>query len=130
MQRRLHIIGYLFVILLFINLSPEVLAQKSGLGQEAIATTDLKNAIAFPNPFTEEVTIEYHLKRNGPVEIQVNNMLGQMIRSLVKEHQQAGLKRVVWDGMDGSNGSVHTGMYYIILRTETDKTVIKVMKTN
>ena len=95
------------------------------------ARTDkiLEPSKAYPNPFREGITIEYQLQQDGPVEILINNILGQQIRSLVKEEQQAGLKRIKWDGMDASGSTVGTGIYYITLRTPADKAVIKVMKT-
>jgi flagellar hook assembly protein FlgD len=86
-------------------------------------------AKAYPNPFRENITLEYQLQQDGRVEIQINNILGQKIKSLIKNDQQAGLHRIKWDGMDESGSLVPTGMYYITLRTPTDKKVIKVMKT-
>ncbi len=129
MSRRLHLIIYLFGIVFFFILVPGVNAQHEGSLKEVKAMPLLEEASAYPNPFKEKITIEYQLQRNGRVEIQVNNILGQKIRSLIKEDQQPGLNRVHWDGKDGSGSQVRTGMYYIILRTATDKTVIKVMKT-
>lgn len=84
---------------------------------------------AYPNPFRESITIEYQLQQAGKVEIWVNNILGQQIRSLVKEDQQVGWQRVTWDGMDDSGSLVGTGIYYITLLTRSEKSVIKVMKT-
>ncbi len=91
--------------------------------------TSIGESKAYPNPFVEDITIEYQLKQEGRIEIQINNILGQQIKSLVKENQQAGLQRVRWDGKDESGSLVRTGMYYITLLTTSDKTVLKVMKT-
>jgi hypothetical protein len=84
---------------------------------------------AYPNPFREGITIEYQLEQDGAVEIWINNILGQQIKSLVKEVKREGTHRIKWDGMDASGSTVSTGIYYITLRTPSDKTVIKVMKT-
>ena len=119
MSRRIHFIttlsGIVFFLILFTGLS----AQPGSSGK----------AKAYPNPFKENLSIEYQLQQDGRVEIQINNILGQKIKSLVRENQQAGLKRLKWDGMDESGSLVTTGMYYIILCTPADKTVIKVLKT-
>ena len=98
-------------------------------GLNAQPSVSIGDAKVYPNPFKEHLTIEYQLKQDGRVEIQVNNILGQKIKSLIKEDQQAGLKRLTWDGIDGSGSLVGSGMYYITLLTPTDKKVIKVMKT-
>jgi hypothetical protein len=99
------------------------------VGLNARPIISIGEAKAYPNPFKEHITIEYQLQHDGRVEIQVNNILGQKIKSLTKEDQQAGLKRVKWDGIDESGSLVGSGIYYITLLTPTDKKVIKVMKT-
>ena len=120
MSRSLHLLKNSFSLFFLFILIPEVSSQPVGsLGGEK----------AYPNPFKEHLTIEYQLQQDGQVEIQIHNILGQKIKSLVKEDQQAGLKRVKWDGFDESGSLVSSGMYYITLRTPTDKKVIKVMKT-
>jgi hypothetical protein len=120
MSRYVHFAKTLFSVVFLLILFTGVSAQPLG---------SLGESKAYPNPFREHITIEYQLQKNGRVEIQINNILGQQIKSLVKEDQQAGLKHVKWDGMDESGSLVSTGMYYVTLRTPTDKMVIKVMKT-
>ena len=118
MSRR--VLRELFTVVFLLILFTGVNAQPIG---------SLGESKAYPNPFREQITIEYQLMQDGRVEIQVNNILGQQIKSLVKGDQQAGLKNVKWDGMDESGSLVGTGMYYITLRTPANKKVIKVMKT-
>jgi hypothetical protein len=120
MSRRIHSIKTLFGIVFFLILF-------SGLSAQPVVSLD--GVKAYPNPFKENITIEYQLQQNGRVEIQINNILGQKIKSLIKKDQQAGLQRIKWDGMDESGSLVRTGMYYITLRTPSDRTVIKVMRT-
>jgi flagellar hook assembly protein FlgD len=99
----------------------------TGLRARPAETTGM--AKAYPNPFRESITIEYQLQQAGKVEIWINNILGQSIRTLVKEDQQVGWQRVKWDGMDASGSLVRTGIYYITIRTRSEKSVIKVMKS-
>jgi flagellar hook assembly protein FlgD len=98
-------------------------------GSHAQPAEAIGKSKAYPNPFRESITVEYHLQQGGKVEIWINNILGQQIRSLVKEEQQVGWQRVRWDGMDESGSVVGTGIYYITLQTRSEKSVIKVMKT-
>lgn len=44
----------------------------------------------FPNPFNPSTTISYTLSRSTQVRLQVMNVLGQTVRTLVNEHQAAG----------------------------------------
>jgi hypothetical protein len=120
MSRHEHSLNILFVVVLFLTLNPVVSAQPVG---------SLDGEKAYPNPFREQLTIEYQLQQDGQVEIQINNILGQKIKSFIKEDQQTGLHRVKWDGMDESGSIVANGMYYITLRTKMDKKVIKILKT-
>jgi hypothetical protein len=120
MIRRIHFIKSLLAVSCF--LVPFTLSSARPSGS-------IGESKAYPNPFRENITIEYQLLKDGRVEIQINNILGQQIKSLVKEDQEAGLQRIKWDGMDDSGSLVRSGMYYITLRTPSDKTVIKVMKT-
>jgi len=120
MSRHVHWINILFGFVFLFIIIPGMSAEPVGA---------LGEAKAYPNPFRENLTIEYQLQQDGRVEIQINNILGQKIKSLIKEDQQAGLKRIKWDGIDESGSLVGNGMYYITLRTPTDKKVIKVMKT-
>ena len=101
----------------------------SSLGVIAQHVGSIGDTKAYPNPFREQLTIEYQLQQDGNVEIEINNILGQKIKTLLKEDQQAGSKRVKWDGLHESGSLVSNGMYYITLRTPTDKKVVKVMKT-
>ena len=120
MSRRVHLIKTLFSVVFLLILFTGVSAQPVG---------SLGKSKAYPNPFKENITIEYQLQQDGRVEIYINNILGQKIKSLVKKDQQVGLQRIKWDGKDESGSLVRTGMYYITLRTSKDKLVIKVMKT-
>lgn len=121
MGRHVLLVKALFVAISLFILIPGVSAQPV----RAIGETK-----AYPNPFREHLTIEYQLEIDGRVEIVINNILGQKIKTLLKEDQQAGSKRVKWDGLHESGSLVSNGIYYITLRTPTDKKVVKVMKTN
>lgn len=52
----------------------------------------------YPNPFSRTTTIEYALKDPTHVTLEVYNMLGQKVATIVDEMQQAGYKIVLWNG--------------------------------
>jgi hypothetical protein len=65
----------------------------------------------YPNPFNPATTIQYDLKNAADVTLNVYNLLGQKIRTLVSENQPAGYREVVWDGRNDDGVSVASGIY-------------------
>ncbi len=68
-----------------------------------------------PNPFNPNTLIPYRLDTDGPVRLEIYNLLGQRIRILVDEVQAAGSYRVSWDARDGRGGAVAAGVYLVRL---------------
>ena len=66
----------------------------------------------YPNPFNPSTTIEYTLPQRSKVAIDIYNVLGQKVRTLVDETQAAGSHSIVWDGTNQSGQSVSTGFYF------------------
>ncbi len=66
----------------------------------------------YPNPFVERTTIAYALPMASKVSLEIYNMLGQKIKTLVDTKQHAGYYSASWDGKDASNRDVPNGMYF------------------
>ena len=75
-----------------------------------VVATELKNN--FPNPFNPETTIAYSVKEASPVSIEIYNVKGQLVKTLVNEVQEAGNHSIVWKGTDNNGRSVSSGIYY------------------
>jgi len=80
----------------------------------------------YPNPFNPTTEIEFALPVNSRVSLDVFNVLGQKVRTLVNGDMEAGYKSVVWDGTDNAGASVASGTYFYVLKTG-DKTFTKKM---
>jgi hypothetical protein len=65
-----------------------------------------------PNPFNLETEIEFALPRSSHVKIEVYNVIGQKIRTLVNEHLSVGRKVITWFGNDDSGDAVASGIYF------------------
>jgi hypothetical protein len=72
----------------------------------------------YPNPFNPTTTIEYSLDRRAHVRIEIFNILGQLVRTVVDETKSAGSYRAVWDGADDAGQPMPTGVY--LYRMQTD----------
>jgi len=71
----------------------------------------------FPNPFNMSTEIRYELQRSGRVNLSVFDINGRLIRNLADTHQEAGIRRVVWDGKDTYGREVSSGLYIYKLKT-------------
>ena len=66
----------------------------------------------YPNPFNPTTTIAFGLPEQAQVILDVYNVLGQRIRTLVGgDTYQAGYYQVVWDGRDQLGNTVSSGIY-------------------
>ncbi len=82
----------------------------------------------YPNPFNPETTISFTTKKNGPVSIDVFNIKGQKVRTLLNENRQAGNHIVVWNGKDDSGNSLASGVFFYRMKsgkyTSTKKMIL------
>ena len=81
----------------------------------------------YPNPFNPETTIQYNLKVLADVKINIYNIRGQKVKTLVNEHKKAGDHFVRWNGKDINNKSVSSGLYFYTLSTDKCKTTKKMI---
>jgi len=59
----------------------------------------------YPNPFNAGTTVKYSLENNGPVSIQVYDLMGRRIETLVNTVQNAGQHSVNWKADNYSSGT-------------------------
>jgi len=66
----------------------------------------------YPNPFNPQTTIRFSLAREEHVSIEVFNIRGQRVTTLVNETRDAGEHQVVWRGTDDNGRTVGSGLYF------------------
>ncbi len=98
--------------------------------EDDIARALLHLAQSYPNPFRQSTTIDYTVEQAAPVTLDVYDLLGRRIRTLVEAAQQGpGPHRAVWDGRDDGGTPVSSGTYFYRLRVGdavTSKQAIRV----
>jgi hypothetical protein len=72
----------------------------------------------YPNPFNPSTEIQIALPVDAYVELNVFNILGQKVTSLVSGHMPAGNHTITWDGTDSDGGQVASGIYFYRISTE------------
>ncbi len=85
------------------------------------------NSSNYPNPFNPETTISYHIPKKGHVTIDIYNIKGQKIRSLLKEEQEAGQHSIIWKGHNDQGQKVSSGTYLYRVKSGDEEIVNKMM---
>jgi hypothetical protein len=65
-----------------------------------------------PNPFNPSTTILYETPSAGWVSVQVFDLGGRLVRSLVDDSRPRGVHDVVWEGLDDGGRPVASGVYF------------------
>lgn len=73
--------------------------------------SDLQFLPNYPNPFSEQTSLEYVLPDPASVRLAVYDVLGRQVRVLIDEEQEAGRHTVQWNGRDESGQRMASGMY-------------------
>ncbi|HEU4725351.1 MAG TPA: FlgD immunoglobulin-like domain containing protein [Candidatus Eisenbacteria bacterium] len=69
-----------------------------------------------PNPFNPETSIRYTISQRGPVTIDIFNVNGARVRTLVEKAHEPGVYTTRWNGTDDSGRHVASGVYFYQLR--------------
>ena len=88
-----------------------------GTGNEIPTITKLDGN--YPNPFNPETTISFSLKEPSHVRLEIYNIRGQKVRTLIDNTLEAKYHKVVWDGCDDHLQQVSSGVYFYKFRTES-----------
>jgi len=77
---------------------------------------------AYPNPFNPSVTLSYGLEEAGLTTLQIYNMRGQLVETLVNEHQLLGTYDIRWQPVNLS-----AGLYIIRLQSGNKTNLQKIV---
>ncbi len=70
----------------------------------------------YPNPFNPETRIEYRLPEQRFVRIEVLDLRGRRVCTLVNRQQRPGLHHVMWDGKDDNGPVQASGIYFLSIK--------------
>ncbi len=77
------------------------------------------NLTNFPNPFNPSTTISFSVTQNSDfVNLEVYNIKGQKVKTLINEEMQKGNHSIIWSGLDSNNKSVSSGIYLYQLNVD------------
>jgi len=98
----------------YVDLMPLLESITTGVGeafgiQEVPKTYELQQN--YPNPFNAGSEIRFALPQQSHVRLEIYNVLGAKIRTLVDEARKPGRYKVHWDGRDAAGQPVPSGIY-------------------
>lgn len=89
-----------------------------------IIVPELEQALSnYPNPFNPHTIISYILKSDTKVRLEIFNIKGQKVKTLLNETQDRGEQVILWNGKDDNDKSVSSGVYLYKLKTDYDNIV-------
>jgi hypothetical protein len=71
-----------------------------------------KDINIYPNPFSSQTTISFHVENPGIVKVEILNSTGQTVRTLSDDYRSSGNYSVIWDAKDGTGINIAAGIYY------------------
>ncbi|MCB9288618.1 MAG: T9SS type A sorting domain-containing protein [Lewinellaceae bacterium] len=77
-----------------------------------------------PNPFSTRADIRFYLPQAGPVQLEVFNLQGQRVHSLLSGQLDKGISEFSWDGTAENGQRLNSGIYLIRL-SSADEVVVK-----
>jgi len=70
-----------------------------------------------PNPFNPNTTIAFYLPQSGLSTLQIFNLKGQLVKTLVQGNLAAGNHQITWDGHDSNGMDASSGIYFYRLHS-------------
>ncbi|MGD9899622.1 MAG: alkaline phosphatase D family protein [Calditrichaceae bacterium] len=115
-----------------------IYVQVSGSVAKAVAMADEQSDISgipyqfklhqnHPNPFNPRTEIQYSIPEISQVSITVFNVLGERIKTLIKEEKRPGNHLVSWDGTNEHQIPVQSGIYFYTITAGKFKETRKMM---
>lgn len=99
--------------------------KRSDIDNPPTPTTSL--AQNYPNPFNPRTTICYQVEKDSKVRLEIFNIKGQLVRSLVNASKGSGFYDVEWDGRDNNGSSCASGVYYYRMIADGKKLTKKML---
>ena len=74
----------------------------------------------YPNPFNPSTTISFSASQRGSAMLEIYDLTGRLVRTLLSGEVAAGNHSVLWDGRNERGTSVGSGVYFYRLKLGTD----------
>ncbi|MDD5528622.1 MAG: Omp28-related outer membrane protein [bacterium] len=93
-------------------------AAKVHVTQIGIAESTIKYPVMLknePNPFKDKVTISYNIPVTSKTSLEVYDITGKLVKTIVNKVETIGHKEALWDGKDIKGKKMPSGLYFVKL---------------
>ncbi|MBD3402088.1 M6 family metalloprotease domain-containing protein [candidate division GN15 bacterium] len=98
-----------------------------GEDDEITLPTRVSLAQNYPNPFNPSTVITFTLSQQADVTLEVFNVLGQSVATLVDDELSAGEHSVSWDGLSNTGTEVASGVFFYRLTADNSTREVRKM---
>ena len=96
------------------------------IDNDSLNSNTIKILSCYPNPFNPSILFKYKIEKRNHVRLDIYNVLGKKVKSLVEEVQEAGIYYTKWDGNNGFNKSLPSGAYFLRMQSNEHHLIKKV----
>ncbi|MFA6618632.1 MAG: T9SS type A sorting domain-containing protein [Candidatus Neomarinimicrobiota bacterium] len=70
----------------------------------------------YPNPFNKITSLPFEVNTPGTLKLNIYNIQGKKVRSLVQDHYSKGQYTLTWNGLDDKNQVCPQGLYFYVMQ--------------
>lgn len=98
---------------------------RPGAAQSGNKIADVQWIRNYPNPFNPSTTIEFYCQTATFINLEIYDILGKRIRTLVDEERAAGYHSIAWNSKDEYGVDVPSGIYFAVLKGSSAQKTVK-----
>ncbi|GAB1367365.1 hypothetical protein MASR1M36_22370 [Candidatus Cloacimonadaceae bacterium] len=95
--------------------------------QDLVSPHPVSNLRNYPNPFNPSTTIAFNAAKPGKAKLEIYNLKGQLVKTLVNGYLSAGDNRLEWNGTDNQGNAVSSGLFFYRLEMNGYKKTQKML---
>jgi hypothetical protein len=98
-----------------------------GVANDDNVSVPISEIGVYPNPFSTQSTICFELKKPGNTRVEIFNLKGQLVKTLLHARMDMGTQNLNWDGNDDQSRPVTNGIYSIRVENNNQIETKKIM---
>jgi photosystem II stability/assembly factor-like uncharacterized protein len=99
----------------------------TGIDEEKIEMPSEISLRAYPNPFNSEIIIEYNAYASENITIEIYDIIGRKVKTLIDQIAVPGSNAFRWDGANDDHKSCPSGIYFARMTSETFSATAKML---